>query len=138
MSPCRASPYSARPPQQKRLSCDSASTPEPPRRGRHGECAPREQLAPWHLAQARQAALSTRIVRQDRDEPSVRREGAERRGDRQGAEVRACAGVEAQQADGPVRTTGEYVACDIGLLFVELCMRLLKPGGSPAIVLPDT
>ena len=39
---------------------------------------------------------------------------------------------------GRWETTGEYVACDIGLLFVELCMRLLKPGGSPAIVLPDT
>ncbi len=39
---------------------------------------------------------------------------------------------------GRWESTGEYVARDIGLLFVELCMRLLKDGGSLAIVLPDT
>ncbi|MDA8046726.1 MAG: N-6 DNA methylase [Actinomycetota bacterium] len=39
---------------------------------------------------------------------------------------------------GRWEATGEYVARDIGLLFVELCMRLLKGGGSLAIVLPDT
>lgn len=39
---------------------------------------------------------------------------------------------------GRWETTGDYVDRDIGLLFVELCLRLLKPGGSLAIVLPDT
>lgn len=39
---------------------------------------------------------------------------------------------------GAWESTGNYVARDIGLLFVELCIRLLKPGGSLAIVLPDT
>ncbi len=39
---------------------------------------------------------------------------------------------------GQWEPTGDYVARDIGLLFVELCMRLLKSGGSLAIILPDT
>jgi type I restriction enzyme M protein len=42
------------------------------------------------------------------------------------------------KSTGKWESTGQYVARDIGLLFVELCMRLLKPGGSLAIVLPDT
>ncbi|MGH2747786.1 MAG: N-6 DNA methylase [Actinomycetota bacterium] len=39
---------------------------------------------------------------------------------------------------GKWTNTGEYVERDLGLVFLERGLRLLKPGGRMAIVLPDT
>lgn len=36
------------------------------------------------------------------------------------------------------KNTGQYVERDIGIVFLERCIRLLAPGGRMAIVLPDT
>ncbi len=41
-------------------------------------------------------------------------------------------------ADGRWKPTGEHVERDLGLIFLERSIQLLRPGGRLAIVLPDT
>lgn len=43
-----------------------------------------------------------------------------------------------KKKDGEWQATGDYVERDLGLIFLERSIRLLRPGGRLAIVLPDT
>jgi len=45
---------------------------------------------------------------------------------------------ERKKTDGVWQSTGDYTERDLGLIFLERCMRLLPSGGRLAIVLPDT
>jgi type I restriction enzyme M protein len=46
--------------------------------------------------------------------------------------------AEWKKTDGKWEATNEFVERDLGLIFLERSLRLLRPGGRMAIVLPDT